>query len=69
MVAYQHGVTRTVDVPEDKSDRAVLRENQIIELAHIGKNIEKYYGSPQDIELAYASGRFYILQARPITTL
>lgn len=30
-------------------------------------NIEKKFGKPQDIEWAYKSGKFYILQARDIT--
>ena len=58
-----------IKVPEDKSDRAVLREQQVKELAKLGKKIEKHYGKPQDIEWAYAHKRFYIVQSRPITTL
>ncbi len=46
-----------------------LTGKQIVELAKICKNIEKHYGHPQDIEWAYAGGKFYITQSRPITTL
>ncbi len=35
----------------------------------IGHQVEGHYGAPQDTEWAYANGRFYMLQARPITTL
>ncbi|MFH1583494.1 MAG: PEP/pyruvate-binding domain-containing protein [Candidatus Falkowbacteria bacterium] len=38
-------------------------------LAIICQNIEKHYKTPQDIEWAFAKGKFYILQSRPITTL
>lgn len=46
-----------------------LTGKQIVELAKICKGIEKHYGHPQDIEWAWARGRFYITQSRPITTL
>jgi pyruvate,water dikinase len=46
-----------------------LTGKQIIELAKICKNIEKHYKHPCDIEWAYAGGKFYITQSRPITTL
>jgi pyruvate,water dikinase len=42
---------------------------QIVALAKICKDIEKHYKHPQDIEWAYAGGKFYITQSRPITTL
>ena len=46
-----------------------LNGSQIVEFAKIAKNIEKHYKHPQDIEWAYAGGKFYITQSRPITTL
>lgn len=46
-----------------------LTEKQILELSEIGKKIEAHFGSPQDVEWAFADGRFYIVQSRPITTL
>jgi rifampicin phosphotransferase len=39
------------------------------ELAHLGLQIEQFFGVPQDIEWAYADGRCFILQARPLTAL
>lgn len=69
MMAFQNGKNVIVKVPEDKSDRAVLREPQVISLAKLGKMIEKHYGKPQDIEWAYKDKKFYIVQSRPITTL
>jgi len=47
----------------------VLTDEQAIELARIGQRIEQHYGRPQDIEWCLADGQFYIVQARPITTL
>ncbi|MGV3527230.1 MAG: rifamycin-inactivating phosphotransferase [Candidatus Sericytochromatia bacterium] len=46
-----------------------LPDAQILELARLGRQIEALWGTPQDIEWAWANGLFYILQSRPITTL
>ncbi len=69
MMVYQNGQNRKVSVPDEKADRAVLREAQVLELAQIGQRIEKHYGKPQDIEWALFDNQFYIVQSRPITTL
>jgi hypothetical protein len=52
-----------------KGAEQVLNEIEIIELTKIGKRIEEYFKAPQDIEWAFAEGKFFILQSRPITTL
>jgi pyruvate,water dikinase len=46
-----------------------LPDVKIIELAKIGREIEKHYNWPQDIEWAMEGGKVYIVQSRPITTL
>jgi phosphoenolpyruvate synthase/pyruvate phosphate dikinase len=56
-------------LPIEIGDRAILKEKQIIELAKLGIMIEKHFKAPMDIEWAFKDGRFYIVQARPITTL
>ncbi|MBI3291016.1 hypothetical protein HYZ76_01905 [Candidatus Falkowbacteria bacterium] len=56
-------------VPKNKQEVQILSGKQIIELAKICVQIEKHYKKPQDIEWAFAKGKFYITQARPITTL
>jgi len=58
---------KTVAKKEQSSQ--VLTGRQIIELSKICLNIEKHYKKPQDIEWAFAKGKFYITQSRPITTL
>ena len=63
------GGVKTVAVPKAKQEKQVLNGKQIIELAKICAGIEKHYKKPQDIEWAYAKGKFYIVQSRPITTL
>jgi pyruvate,water dikinase len=49
--------------------RPKLDDAEIVALAQIVRRVENHYGAPQDIEWAEAGGEFYILQARPITTI
>lgn len=63
------GGTVEVEIPVEARTRPALSDEQLRELAAIGQQIETHYGRPQDIEWAYANGRFYVLQARAITTL
>ncbi|MAG22217.1 MAG: phosphoenolpyruvate synthase [Candidatus Diapherotrites archaeon] len=46
-----------------------LTDKQIIDIAKIGKQIERHYKSPQDIEWAVGNKEIYIVQSRAITTL
>jgi phosphoenolpyruvate synthase/pyruvate phosphate dikinase len=57
------------DILEPKASSQVLTEEQILGLSEIILTIENHYGFPCDIEWAYESGKFYIVQSRPITTL
>jgi rifampicin phosphotransferase len=45
------------------SDAALRR------LARLGAAIQRHFGSPQDVEWAWAGGKPFVLQARPITAL
>jgi len=56
-------------VQEDAASRQSLSENEIKQLVALGKAVQSAYGSPQDIEWAYAGGNLYLLQSRPITSL
>jgi pyruvate,water dikinase len=47
---------------------ASITPTQVLELSALLAKIEAYYGKPVDIEWAIAGGKFYLLQARPITT-
>jgi pyruvate,water dikinase len=58
-----------IEVVADRRTQQKLNEKQIKELSDLCINIEKHYSFPCDIEWAYAGGKFYILQSRPITTL
>ena len=56
-----------LEVPVAKRDIPSLKDEQIVELARLGLEIESFYSAPQDIEWALVNGEFYILQSRPIT--
>ncbi len=58
----------TCPVPADKQAVACLDDNQLLQLAELGRRVEAFYGSARDVEWAWADGRFWLLQARPITT-
>ncbi len=54
---------------EEAAGLQTLTGNQVRQLVASGQQIQKEYGSPQDIEWAYSGGEMYLLQARPITSL
>jgi pyruvate,water dikinase len=47
----------------------VLSDRELRKLAGQGAAIQRHFGSPQDVEWAWAGGKLFILQARPITAL
>ncbi|MCF0061826.1 phosphoenolpyruvate synthase [Dyadobacter chenwenxiniae] len=63
------GGTREQEIEIERQDKQALTDEQILELADIGRKIEAHFGSPQDIEWCLAGGTFYVVQSRPITTL
>ncbi|MCY9697190.1 phosphoenolpyruvate synthase [Paenibacillus alginolyticus] len=65
----KEGGTETKHIDPDQQMSQTLTEQQILQLAQIGRQIEAYFGCPQDIEWCLADDTFYIVQSRPITTL
>ncbi len=61
--------TREEPVPAARRRKPVLGDGQARTLAHLGAEIDRLYGMPMDIEWTLASGKFAIVQARPITAL
>ena len=62
------GATVERSVPESQRDMRVLNGSELDDLVALGEKIERYYGSPQDVEWAMDNG-LYLLQSRPITTI
>lgn len=52
----------------DEAKEQKLSDEQIVELAAIGKKLEHHYYFPQDIEWAMEDKTLYIVQTRPVTT-
>jgi pyruvate,water dikinase len=69
MIAKVNDQNVHANIKEEMQSRQKLTDQQVIELAKLGKKIEQHYGKPQDIEWAFAEGRMFIVQSRPITTL
>lgn len=64
--------SHVTEVPPERQNVQSLLDDEITELAWMGKQIEKHYGRPMDIEWAVDKdlpfgGNIFILQARPET--
>lgn len=67
--AVKEGGTETKQIDPAQQQLQTLSEQQILQLASIGRQIEAYFGCPQDIEWCLVDNTFYMVQSRPITTL
>ena len=68
----EQGEVRLVDVPEKEQQLSCLTDEEALELASLGKRVERALGSPQDIEWAIGPGpsgtrEVFLLQTRPET--
>ena len=63
------GGTEAREVPPARQGEQALADEAILALAALGRRVEEHFGRPQDIEWAWAEGRFFVLQSRPVTTL
>jgi pyruvate,water dikinase len=61
--------TQTVETSEAERDRLVLSDEEILQLARWGVEIQRHYGRPMDVEWAKdgETGELLIVQARPET--
>jgi len=74
--ALDKGGTKEQEIAPGQQDKPALTDEQILQLARMGRKIEEHFGRPQDIEWCLvedaqgADGyQIYIVQSRPITTL
>lgn len=67
--AIEEGGTEEKEIETKDQNRQTLTDEQILQLEHMGRTIESYFGHPQDIEWCLYENKFYIVQSRPITTL
>ncbi|WP_225978128.1 phosphoenolpyruvate synthase [Gandjariella thermophila] len=59
----------TADVDPAQRDRLSLSAGQLDTLRGAAARIEALFGGPQDVEWAFADGRLWVLQSRPITNI
>ncbi len=72
MVDHETHSSKLVDLPAERQKVQSIVDEEITELARMGKIIEQHYGAPMDIEWAVdndmvSGGNIFILQARPET--
>ncbi|MGL4596407.1 MAG: PEP/pyruvate-binding domain-containing protein, partial [Bacteroidia bacterium] len=61
--------TKMFDVDPALQSELTLQTEQLFALASDLQRLQKLYQRPVDIEFAFAQNTFYLLQARPVTTL
>ncbi len=63
------GGTLTRELSGDEALRPVLSDDEVREVAELGRRIEGHYGTPQDTEWCFdPDGRAWMLQSRPVTS-
>lgn len=68
MLKKEKDLNKNVKVSKNKRLNQKITSEQIKTLAALGKNLEKHYGFPQDIEWAIEKNKVYFVQTRPVTT-
>ncbi|NCS32632.1 phosphoenolpyruvate synthase [bacterium] len=58
-----------VPVSKAHHNQQKITDENILDLAKTGVELEQHYGRPQDVEWAVSAGTVYITQTRPITTI
>ena len=61
------GGTRQEPLAPERGAARTLDDEQLAELAAVGRDLEDRLGMPQDIEWAIEDGALFVLQARPVT--
>lgn len=59
-----------LELSEEKRSQTCLSEETVVKLAKLGVIMEKFFGTPRDLEFAVTKDqKIYMLQSRPITAL
>ncbi|MBC7544108.1 MAG: aminotransferase class III-fold pyridoxal phosphate-dependent enzyme, partial [Candidatus Sericytochromatia bacterium] len=69
MVRLVDGGVAETALSEAEGSKPTLSDDHLSELARIGRQVQAYYGCPQDIEWVLAAGTIALVQSRPITTI
>ncbi len=57
------------EIPEAEQGKQKVTDEEIVQIAKLGKKLEAWYKFPQDIEWAKEDDKIYIVQTRPVTTI
>lgn len=68
LVTGADGSLQEISLPVERRDRSVLSDEQLLQLAELGYQVQAIYGYPQDIEWALTEDGFVLLQTRPMTS-
>jgi pyruvate,water dikinase len=63
------GGSAVVDVEPERRGARCLDDAELTKLERLGRDAERFFGRPQDMEFSIRDGELYVLQTRPITTL
>ena len=63
------GENKEIKLSKGEGGKQKVSDKEIIEIANLGKKLEKHYFFPQDVEWALENGKVYIVQTRPVTTI
>jgi phosphoenolpyruvate synthase/pyruvate phosphate dikinase len=69
ILASPSGGTQERAIDPARQTQPALTDEQVVQLAQLGRRIEAHFGRPQDIEWCLANDDFHIVQSRPITAL
>ncbi|MEN9407529.1 MAG: hypothetical protein RLZZ455_745 [Candidatus Parcubacteria bacterium] len=69
MLKKEGKINKELNVRKEDQKKQKITDKQIEQLAHLGKQLEKHYYFPQDVEWAIDGDDVYIVQTRPITTI
>ncbi|MBI2193079.1 MAG: hypothetical protein HYU36_13960 [Planctomycetes bacterium] len=69
LVLGRDGLTVLCHSPGEGSSTTILQPAEALELCRLAERVESLLGRPLDMEWARAGGRWFVLQARPITAL
>lgn len=69
MIVATSGGVEERPVPIARADLPCLNDEQVQAVGRLLKQVEAYYGWPQDIEWGWREGRLYQFQSRPVTTI
>lgn len=61
--------TEILEISKSQGSKQKLSDTEIIEIARLGKRLEKHYFFPQDVEWAIEGKKVFIVQTRPVTTI